>query len=331
MKLTRWFEGLIRPRVVVRLVQAGGDVYRWAGEGSVSDNKEPAARATRFWAVEMPEDLVLRRSLRLPPELMDSDVRSAVELDVLASSPFPQAETVWGWWREQAGSEAPVTHFALTSRQHIQDWLQGLGPRLQATPSPEIWAPYYHGRAVIFQGFGEQRRLALGGRNFLWSLLLGLMAILLGAAIALTPTLQLRLKAIDATHAFDQLRISARPDIQRRDSIAKSAEQVNALADIVGATVDPIAVLDFLTKVVPDDTSLLSVRVQGKTATLNGQTTNSAALMKTLGAQPGVREVKSPNAATRALGATREVFTIDIALGDAEAQTGSTPASGGKP
>lgn len=330
MKLPRWLEGLIRPRVVVRVVRRDDEVYRWAGEAVEADAEELPARPTRFWAVEIPEDLLLRRSLRLPLELADSDVLAGVELDVMSATPFAQADTVWGFWSER-GAEATMTHIALTSRQHIQDWLANLGSRAPDAEVPEIWAPVECGRAVIFRGFGELRRMSLGGRNAVWSLLLAVTAILLGTAIALTPTLQLRLKALDALQAFDQLRVAAKPEIQRRDAIARSAEQVSALSDVVAATVDPIAVLDFLTKVVPDDTSLLSVRVQGKTATLNGQTSNTAALMKTLGAQPGVREVKSPSAATRALGATREVFTIEVTLGDPEPLAGSLATPGAKP
>mgnify|MGYP000868858789 CR=1 FL=1 len=330
MKLPYWLEGLIRPRVVVRVLQAAGDVYRWAGEAVEADAKEPPARPTRFWAVELPEDLVLRLSLSLPPELADSEVLAAVELAVMTASPFAEADTVWGCWHEQR-QDGNMTHIALTSRQHIQDWLANLGSRVSDAEAPEIWAPAENGRPIVFRGYGEMRRLSLGGRDAAWSLLLAGTAVLLGTAMALTPTLQLRLKAIDALQAFDQLRVAAKPDIQRRDAIARSAEQVSALSDVVATTVDPIAVLDFLTKVVPEDTSLLSVRIQGKTATLNGQTSNAATLMKVLGSQPGVREVKSPNAATRAPGATREVFTIDVTLGDPEPVAGAVATPGAKP
>lgn len=331
LKYMHRFEAAIRPRIAIRLVRPEGQVLCWAGE-PVGDSQLPASgRKVKFCAVELPEDLVLRRSLTLPANLSDADVASAVELDVLAASPFSPADTVWGWWREAGASESATAHVALTGRQHVQDWLAGLGPRLSASDTPEVWAPPVHGRTIVIQGFGEQRRLALGGREIIWSMVLAAVALLLGVAIALSPTLQLRLKALDAVQASDQLKVSARPEVQRRDAIAKSAEQVGALSELVGSAVDPIAVLDFLTRAMPDDTYLLSLRIQGKTATLSGQTTNAAALMKALGGQPGILEVKSPSAATRVLGATREGFVIDLTLDDSSTAGTAVSATGVKP
>ena len=71
---------------------------------------------------------------------------------------------------------------------------------------------------------------------------------------------------------------------------------------------------DLLTQALPDDTSLLNLQLQGLKVTMAGQTTNAAALMQHLSAQPGVRDVRAPSAATKPLGVTKESFSIEFML-----------------
>ena len=76
----------------------------------------------------------------------------------------------------------------------------------------------------------------------------------------------------------------------------------------------PLKVMDLLTQALPDDTSLLGLQVQGLKVTMNGQTTNAAALMQHLSAQPGIREVRAPSAATRPLGVSKDSFSLEFTL-----------------
>jgi len=85
-------------------------------------------------------------------------------------------------------------------------------------------------------------------------------------------------------------------------------------------------VLQLITEALGDDTSLLSLQVQGHKVSLTGQTVNASALMKKLDSLPGLREVRAPAPATKPLGATRESFTIDFTMDPAQWPTVSPEA-----
>jgi general secretion pathway protein L len=63
---------------------------------------------------------------------------------------------------------------------------------------------------------------------------------------------------------------------------------------------------------------LLVLQIQGHKVSITGQTANASALMKKLGGQPGLRDVRAPAPATKPLGATRESFTIEFTMDPAQ-------------
>jgi general secretion pathway protein L len=85
-------------------------------------------------------------------------------------------------------------------------------------------------------------------------------------------------------------------------------------------------VLQLITEALGDDTSLLSLQVQGHKVSLTGQTANASALMKKLDSLPGLRDVRAPAPATKPLGATRESFTIEFSMDPAQWPTVSPDA-----
>jgi general secretion pathway protein L len=85
-------------------------------------------------------------------------------------------------------------------------------------------------------------------------------------------------------------------------------------------------VLQLITEALGDDTSLLSVQVQGHKVSLTGQTANASTLMKKLDNLPGLRDVRAPAPATKPLGATRESFTIEFSMDPAQWPTVSPDA-----
>ncbi|GAB1390523.1 hypothetical protein MASR1M6_27050 [Rubrivivax sp.] len=146
----------------------------------------------------------------------------------------------------------------------------------------------------MLQGFGEsaRRRLAVRGRRLGGLLLLG--ALLLALAVLLTPTLQLRLRALQAQQAYDQAQQRLAPVLAQREALAQAQAQQGALHEQMQARVEPLAVLDLLTQAVPDDSFVQRLQLQGDKLTPTGQTPNTAALMNRLSAEPLLRDVRPP-------------------------------------
>jgi general secretion pathway protein L len=298
----------LAPRPRVRLLQADDAETLWAGDTPIAGD----AKSAPFTAVELPEALRLELRLSLPP-MPAADLRDAVVLEVRAASPFEPGDLVWGY-RARPGRGDGVEVFAvLASRRAVEKRLAAVAERLGPRAAAEVWARDDDGRAVVLQGYGEaaRERSAVRGR---W-LNAALLAIALGlaGAAAITPTVQLNLRAMQATLAFGELERRMAPLLAQREALVRTQGQVDALRELMGEHVEPLAVINMLTQLVPDDTFLQRMQVQGSIVTITGSTPNTAALMNTLSGHPDVRDVRSPAAATRASGG-RENFTIELSL-----------------
>ena len=266
-------------------------------------------------AIEYPEDRLLRRHLTLP-DMTAQDVAQAAALDASSAAPFPSEDLVWGHACTAAPDGRLELDVVMASRKQIQAYLETLGEPRSASHQPEVWAWSDIGAPVVLQGFGEARRYRqLTQRRWAgWALLA--LACVLVAAIAVTPTAQLRLDAIAAVQSYDALHQRTAPLVSKRAALLKSTDQLALVEVITADRVRAVDVMDLLTRALPDDASLLGLQIAGSKILLNGQTSNTADLMQKLSAFPGLKDVKSPSAATRPLGASKESFTIELQLAD---------------
>jgi len=118
----------------------------------------------------------------------------------------------------------------------------------------------------------------------------------------------------------------ALPVLAERESFTQISDKLTQLGEQFNQSVAPRPVLQLITEALGDDTSLLSVQVQGHKVSLTGQTANASALMKKLDGLPGLRDVRAPAPATKPLGATRESFTIEFSMDPAQWPTVSPEA-----
>lgn len=131
----------------------------------------------------------------------------------------------------------------------------------------------------------------------------------------MTPTLQLRARAIEAVHAYDDVVHRTPALVKEREMLLQSVEKLNVLSELLTGRIEPMKVLDRLTKVLPDDTALQGFTLKGQKVTITGLTANASALMQILGEQPGVRDVRAPTPTTRVAGAnSKENFVIEFSL-----------------
>ncbi|HEY0201884.1 MAG TPA: PilN domain-containing protein, partial [Burkholderiaceae bacterium] len=306
----------LTPTLPVRLLQADGTESFWQVD-EATPRKQPGGvkqAAARFMALELPENLLLRRTLSMPA-MPAIAVAEAAALEVRSSSPFGPDDTAWGFTSHRVTAHQGLrVDTALASRKQIASYLESQQARLPPASTPEIWALIPGERPIVLAGFGETRRQAALVRQLRFSYALVALALLLLLAIAITPTLQLRQRAMQAVSAYDALLLRTKPLLRQRDALNQSSSSLAALHDTLIERADPLRVMDTLTQALPDDTSLFTLQIQGLKVSMTGQTTNAAALMQTLSAHPALRDVRAPSAATRPPGANKESFSIELSI-----------------
>ena len=309
------------PKSDVRLWLPKGGPALSRGANSALIHDKARARAARFEAVLLPESILLRRSIAMP-KLQAAEVQAALALEVGSLSPFSPDDVVWTHQTGRPAHTAMQAQVVITSRKLIAQHLEATHPQLQ-TQSAEVWVTGGADLAsesgyLALPGFGETRRQQqdVGWR---WvCVLLVLLALGLAIAIAATPTIRLYLKSLQANQALATAVKKAGPVLAQREALLRASEQVASLNKLADKPVAPLQSLTLITQALPDDTSLLSLQVQGLKVTMTGQTANAASLMKQLGSTAGLRDVKAPVAATKPLGAPREQFTIEFMLDPAQ-------------
>ena len=306
----------LRPEQALMLVPAEGEPRVVWESGAVAQGIK---RPPEFWSVELPESMVLRKTLQLP-SLDPQDCASAAQLEAQAISPFTVTELLWGYTELSRSAKAVRLQLVLASRVQVMPFLQA--KETERSPmqtgadmdSPEVWVFSSDRRPIVIQGFGELQRAQAGRKKLLRNLAALMAASVLLAAIAVTPTMQLRLRAIEAVKAFDVMVAQAGNVVRKREHLMQSADQVAALSGLLTERIDMVKVLSMLTTSLGDDTALQTVRLQGDKLSLNGVTDNSSALMQKLSSQSGISDVKAPTAATRILGSDKESFSIELVL-----------------
>lgn len=313
------FRALIPPAWVA-LRQADGRVSTWRlwhGEAS----RVPGAKATpRFEAVELARDEVLERTLSLPP-LAPADLAEAVRLEVASITPFPPGQTVAGYRVETLAPGRVRVDLALTARQRIENCLRQHGQAGAAASAPEVWVLPPGGaeggqrlRPIVMPGQGEARRLQATRRGLRGRLFLLAALVALCLALAVTPTLLQRVRALQAQRAFDALNAQVAPQLKQREAMHQQEARLQSLRGLIGDQLALVPVLGLLTQAVPDGAWLNSLRVEGGKVVASGYADDTAALVQRLGAQPGVKSVRLPTPAVRHNSATKESFTIEVAF-----------------
>ncbi|MFD2299953.1 PilN domain-containing protein [Paracidovorax citrulli] len=300
----------LAPAAPVRVIHPDGRQSVWLGQGRREDH-EGAAKPP-FTAVELPEDLVLRRSLALPP-MTAIDVAHASALEARSVSPFPAGDLAWGHRAQWLPGGNVRVDLVLVSRRQIAQYLADRADIL-AGAEPEVWVRAGDGDPIVLDGYGEGLRKAHALR---WRrtgfALLGTIGLLL-LAIAITPTLQLRERALEAARSYAEVAQRVEPVVRQRESLMQSAEKLTQLSELVSSRIEPLKVLDRLTQLLPDDTYLQSFRLQGAKVTIVGMTANASTLMQLLGNEAGFKEVRAPSAATRMGNTGKESFAIEFML-----------------
>lgn len=300
----------LAPDPLVSLLQVDGKSSTWQMGSTPGLRSLVAGEASRFSAVEVPQEMFLQREIKLPA-LAEDQMLAALLLEVQSVSPFAVDDLAWGYRAVEVGEGQVRVVAVISSLKQLQAHLT-----LIAAPSTsEVWALLDNRRQpVVFAGFGERRRLQYVATKRRWGLALFLFALLLLAAIALTPTVQQHLRTREAVARHDELVRDAEPTVRKREALLKATDELKVLSDELGNRIDPLRLIEILTQSLPDDTTVHNLKLQSAKVTISGVTANASTLMQLLGALPGLRDVRAPSAATRTPGSTRESFVIEFTL-----------------
>lgn len=276
--------------------------------------KQDREKPSRFSGFLLPDNIVLWQPMLLP-KLPANEARAAMALEVRGRSPFLPDDVVWGHSPLIPTKQGMTTNLVIASRKIITQHLTSLGPESSNPERFEIWVkPPQDQRFLVLDGFGEGRRRQLTARWRAINLFLVFLLAAIGLAAAVTPTAQLRLRAIQASQDDEKLSILTVPALNQRERLVRSEQQLKALQGQIELALQPELILLRITKLLPDDTYITGLQVQGSKISLTGQTPNTAALMQQLGAQPGVKDVRAPTAAAKLRDSERETFNIGFTL-----------------
>lgn len=219
------------PNLPVRLLRADDSTVLWTGSALIASSK--GALAAEFDAIEIPENLVLRKWLSMP-SLADSAIAQAVELEARAAAPFAPGDLIWGARTVPSGTSGKnLVEMVLVSRRRINQYLDEK-QRTREVPSgqqPEVWILASDGSPIVMAGWGEQRRAKKATRQRVIAYALIALAMVLAGLVAITPSLQLRARSLDANSAFEALQRETAQSSAKRESFTRSVDRLDVLQD----------------------------------------------------------------------------------------------------
>lgn len=296
----RW----LSPTEPVRLLKSDGTdkvLRRVRNEWRTGRSKLVAIRA-----VELPDDMVLTRTLLLPI-LSEDDLRRVVVGEVTNLSPFPAANTAFGFLVTGTEGGRLRVICAVAAKDQIQAHLRARAASA-SKHLPEIWAPGESG--LLLEGYGEGRRARRLRVFRVLSLGLLLSGAVLCAAILATPAMQLRLRAIEAVHAYERLSQASAPQVRLREDFQHSAGKLEEAVRLLAMPVEPLVLIEDLSKLLSDEEWVSELRIQGNTVRMTGEAANASKLLHTLGEQPRFREVKALGTSVKI--GNRETFSFEF-------------------
>lgn len=260
------------------------------------------------------EENFLLRPLTIPLSAMGS-VESMAELEAQSATPFSWEKTVWSYFLgdaiKKSNSDSNVKFFViLTSKDIIEREVENYyGPEFKSTDI-EVWAQT-NDKFINLLGFGEKKRFSSEQRSVVMLCLSMTVSVILAGALMLTPTLQLRYRALDAIQKFDLLGQSMGAPMAQRQQLTIAAQETLDLQKKWDTQISPVHVFAALTRIFPDDTAIHRLEINGNKLAVQGITSNASHILQLISQEPGFLNVKLPNAVNRIGATSNETFTLE--------------------
>lgn len=269
---------------------------------------------TECEAVLLPDAMVLTRQISVPVAA-EADLDSVMAFEVSAHSPFPAADTGFGWKLTGRTEDSLMIQLAIVSLSTTMTYL-GRQYDCHDAHVYEVWAEV-DAVPVVLDGFGEDRRrvryrkrLLKVGAMLACAALVVLMIFGLAAA-----TKYLEWRQLSAMSANIEQRATGA--VETRAALAGASETVNGVADYIRSYPNPYRELARITHLLGDNASVQQFTMNGRNLRLRGEAENASEIMEKLSAEPVYESVSAPQAITKLGTTSRERFVLNITLAEA--------------
>lgn len=253
--------------------------------------KKVAGDSAKYEAVLLPASISLIKHLSLPVSA-ESDIDSFIGLEVEASSPFPQSDTLFGWKVIDRSDGQLSLVLAISSARLSQQFIDTIPLSNRAMPS-EIWAKTEAGEFIAFQSEAYSDRVSKQRGKQKWLVLAMAYVMLALVAIAAVPVVAKFLEMREVRQLYNSLEQQANPVAAVRGDLAIYNQMATELNLIGAQQVDAIELLDTLSSLLPDDTYLLLLEYKNGGIRLDGRSSNAAMLLQQLDRSGAFAKVES--------------------------------------
>jgi hypothetical protein len=266
---------------------ADGTAQTWSGGSWMS-----AGKGTHEGRLLDANKVLLRRfSL---PVLPMKHVQTAVDAEILVSSPFPAESTASGFTRTLTSQGQLMVEVAIFHRRE----LESLDPAV----------------SVYARGALGPIPIRVPQTNFsarlTWALWSG-VAVLCAACVML-PLVNLRQQSILHIHAFDRLQKNTAQLQNQREVLQQQVAQYQQLLALQESHPDPLLVMDRLSSTLPDTTYLAFFTLKEQLISMEGQTPNALTLLNQLQSAQGFAAVQLSGAVQRHPQTGKDIFQMQM-------------------
>jgi general secretion pathway protein L len=298
----RFWERLLGAEPIV-IEQATGAVR--LGERRV-DPSRLAARQRADVVLELPASEALVKTLHIPAAA-EADLQRLVTFEIGRLTPFGAEHAYFAHEKRRRNADGSLElRVTVVAREPVDATVADLAAR------------GFSVRHVQVAGSAANLVPALAARPMLWTGLnraLLVLLLLAAAAAAAAPiaTSYRRAAALDAQIAA--LRPAADAASREREARGAVAARQAEIARTLASTASPLAVLDALTKAIPDGSYLTSFSLSGREVLIDGLSPAAAGLPQALEAMPGVLRVSYRAPVVRDAASGLERFQFSLLLG----------------
>lgn len=264
-------------------------------------------------AVLLPDAIVLTKLLTVPAAA-EADLEAVMGFEVNSHSPFPPADTGYGWKVAGRTETSLRIQLAVVSLSATMSYL-GREYDCHDPKTYEIWAAV-NGSTVVVSGFGEGLRRARYRKRLLKvAAMLAYAALVVVMVFAVAAgTKYLEWRKVSAMSAAVERRAGDASQI--RSSLVAASETIAGVSQLISAHPSPYRELARITQLLGDEASVQQFTMSGNNLRLRGEAQNASEIMEKLAAEAAYDSVTAPQAITKLGASDRERFVLNISLAE---------------
>ncbi|MFZ5580733.1 MAG: PilN domain-containing protein [Pseudomonadota bacterium] len=279
------------------LLRTDGQILKFQRGKWGSASKESTAAG-----VLLEDKDVLLRNLHLPL-LAQADLLSSIDIEIAASSPFAPEETCRGYNIEYSDDGQLLVEIGICHKKHAQPtstvFAHGsLGPIRMFCPPMQPPPPAWR-QSVFTRG-------------------LMITTLVLVLLFVISPTLMLRTEAQGYEEAMRKLSTEAKAVMSQREELGRIHEHLDMAHTFAERHPDLLPLLEQISQSIPDQAWVEKITLRKGVLSIHGRADNAIAIVASLQAAPGLRDVHLGASVDRDPRSGKEMFQIDAQIGDGQ-------------